>query len=89
MNSCCFCRSCLLLVAVFFAVASPSVPSQAPAARLRGSIREGTRAVLPGSMSPRVLRAKDLGPVRAEQPVHGVTLVFGEANPRRQSCSSC
>ena len=76
MKSCCFCRNFLLLVAVFFAVASSTVQSQAPAARLRGGIREGTRAVLPGSMSPRVLRAKDLGPVRADQPVHGVTLVF-------------
>ncbi len=76
MKVCCFCRNFLLLVAVFFAVASSTVHSQAPAARLRDGIREGRRAVLPGSMSPRVLQAKDLGPVRGDQVLHGMTLVF-------------
>ena len=63
-----------LLPAVF--VVTLSSPAQTPEPRLRGSISEARRSPLPGSVSPRLLQAQDLGPVRANQPISGITLVF-------------
>ena len=71
-----FCRTFLPLLCAFFAFTPLTASAQAPEPRLRGAIREDTRAILPGSCSPRTLHAQDLGPAPANQPLHGITLVF-------------
>ena len=65
----------LLLSALMF-VPSEIVSAQTVQPRLREGIREETRAVVRGSMSPRAMSAPDLGAVPASQPIHGITLVF-------------
>src|ERR1700733_6474389 len=49
---------------------------QSPQPRLKGVISETSRATLTGSLSPRALRAQDMGAVSPEMTVPGMTLVF-------------
>ncbi len=70
------CRIFLPILSALTPIACATASAQAPEPRLHGPIRESTRAVLPGSVPPRVLGAHDLGPVSATQPLHGITLVF-------------
>lgn len=72
-------KSCHLFLPVLSALALiPLIPmsAQAPRPRLQEGIREGTRALLPGSMPPRAIGAKDLGALRAGDRLEGMTLVF-------------
>ncbi len=71
-----FCRIFLPLLSALFALTPVTASPQAPEPRLRSSIREDTRALLPGSMPPRLIGAQDLGPVAPDHPVQGITLVF-------------
>ncbi len=58
-----FCRIFLPLVFALLSSSSLIGWAQGPEARLRGGIREGSRAVLPGSRQPRVLQGRTLGPL--------------------------
>ena len=69
------CRLLLVLSALLF-THSYIGSAQTPEPRLHGSIRSDTRAVLAGSRSPRSVRAQDLGPIRADVKLEGITLVF-------------
>ncbi len=71
-----FCRISLPLLSALFAV---TASAQGPEPRLHGSIRENARAILPGSISPRVLQAPDLGQLPATQRLSGITLVFSRS----------
>jgi hypothetical protein len=50
--------------------------AQSPEPRLKGTITETARVVLPGSLTPRVRAAQDLGAVSSDMAVPGITLVF-------------
>ena len=70
------CVTLLPLLCAVFAITPRIAASQAPEPRLTSGIREDARAILPGSRSPRILHAQDLGPVAASHPLQGITLVF-------------
>ena len=65
----------LLLVGAMLSC-SLSAFSQTPEPRLKGTITETARMVLPDSRTPRVRAAQDLGAVSPDTAVPGITLVF-------------
>ena len=68
--------SSVSLIPVSLIATASSALAQTPEPRLQGALREDTRTLLPGSIEPQVLRAKDLGPLRDTHPIRGITLVF-------------
>jgi Pro-kumamolisin, activation domain len=64
----------LAVVAVLFS--SLPVFAQGPEPRLKRTITETARAVLPNSRTPRVREAEDMGAVSPDTAVPGITLVF-------------
>ena len=64
----------LFVVALLFC--SLSAFAQTPKPRLKGTITETTRVMLPNSRSPRVRSAQDMGAISPDTVVQGITLVF-------------
>ena len=69
-------KLCAVVLTFAWLSAFAQRPAEGPQPRLANALAENPRAVLAHSGSPRVLNAQDLGPLAAEMPVPGMTLVF-------------
>ena len=69
-------KLCGVVLALGWLSAFAQGPTQGPQPRLANALAENPRTVLAHSRTPRVRNAQDLGPVAAEMPLSGITLVF-------------
>ncbi len=81
LKSCC---AYLPLFASLLALSSTAQTASRPEPRLRGAIVNAQRSLLPGSSSPRLDGAQDLGPVPSSLAVRGITLVFNRSPQQQQ-----
>ena len=81
------CRPLLCLLALLtlgLPASGQASDDTGPASRLHGAVRSQTRTTLVGSALPQARHAPDLGPLPADYPLHGITLVL-RRSPAQQA----